>query len=272
MVSRRTQKRHEEMTFQLSKLIVTVDDSLPDVSRQETIQYDAIDTTTLLLNYQSHLLSNIVLENKTSKSKSTYVEELKHSMMVCTAVLHCALGLSRIKANKILKFLKTILKYTKEELGLKEVDTQLCLDIRSVTNQLGIEPVLFQTVCCPKCFFQYDLNNLIKVCNQRESARAKYCGADLRGEDGQPKQIYSTQSLTAWVSSILQYNDIEKELDASATHIPPEGGTQKDVWDSPLWRELKDGKTGSSFFSAPGNFGFSLFYDGFNPYGNKVAG
>lgn len=131
--------------------------------------------------------------------------------------------------------------------------------------------MLFHQICCPGCFKLYDISNTTQICSYKESPRSQACGQALQKKDGKPKRLYSTQSLIAWITGLLQMPEIESQLDQRCQHISPPDGSQWDVWDSPLWKELLD-RDGQPFFSMPGRLGFSMFFDGFNPYGNKVAG
>lgn len=282
LVTRRTRTRHEEVTQQLKEedthdqMLSTPDDQVdPSSSLSDTqITKPAIDITSLLLNYNNHLMSDLSLKDDKEQKAESYLKELRRSLMVCTALLHTTTGVSRIKIHHIITYLNHVMTYTADALGLVSTSKIVMpLEIRSITKQLAIEPVLFQTICCPSCFSQYDITDPKSICMYKESPRSRPCRTELRNVKGKPIQLYSTQSLIAWISSMMQIPKLENEFDAYATHVSPEGGYINDVWDSPLWKHFVDDQDRDRpFFSTPGNLGFSLFYDGFNPHGNKVAG
>ncbi|KAH9812352.1 hypothetical protein DFH28DRAFT_899305 [Melampsora americana] len=232
-ISRRTRTRHQEIAAQLLKESEGQTHIVPSstsVNKQVTKSQlpSPIEITSLLLNYNTHLLSQMSLHNKAQDSQTQHPDlmNLKKALMVCTALLHST-SVSRMKINHIINFLNNIMEFiTVDLVGIREnhdMKFTLPIDIRSITNQLGIEPVLFQSICCPECYSQYSITNPIRICTQQETQRARKCGADLRGAKDKPIQMYSTQSLISWISKLLQHPEIEEALELCVSHVSPQG-------------------------------------------------
>lgn len=275
-VSPQTRKRHEMEVQARPKPSSTLAAQTMTSIRTDKI---LVDTTSLLMDHVERSISKLhikVTSSATSESKQIKLMPLRQALMVFTSLLHSSLGISRQLVNSISRFTNLIMIFANEivhQNGDMALSNELAIpkDIRTINKILGIEPVLFQSMCCPDCFNQYDISDSIRVCNRKESPRSRPCGAELRDKENRPVLLYSTQSLIAWISGLLQMPGIEEAIDRQVKHSTPEGGYQNDVWDSPLWKDFKDQRD-QPFFATAGNLGFSLFYDGFNPFGNKVSG
>ncbi|EGG02814.1 uncharacterized protein MELLADRAFT_66120 [Melampsora larici-populina 98AG31] len=229
-IARRTRIRHQELTAQLG---MQAEDERPEYTSTTSINQEIvsqapspIEISNLLLNYNTHLLSKLSIHNEADDTKDSDLMDLKQALMVCTALLHST-AVSRTKIGHIIKFLNNIIKYTVDLSGRKDDWKErfvLPLDIRSITNHLGLEPVLFQTICCPGCYSQYSITDPIRICLQKETPRAKRCDTNLRGVKDKPIQMYSTQSLIAWISKLLQHPGIETALELCVSHVSPNDG------------------------------------------------
>lgn len=145
-------------------------------------------------------------------------------------------------------------------------------DVRTAMNTLSIEPKLSRTVCCPKCFKQYRLDQIPEQCTFRATRRSRVCGELLytthstrAGPLVVPRRLYNVQNFESWLEYLLCIPGIEDEIDKSYNYRPnPE--RMGSIWDSPAWRSL------GSFTTTHGNLTFSYFIDWFNPFTNKIAG
>lgn len=194
-------------------------------------------------------------------------------------------GVSRKIANTTLQSLHFILATTIQllfgALHTSGYDVQppsfdLPKDIRTIYSQ-GLEPIIIDTPCCPKCYKSYPANAIPETCTWRRSPRARICGAELwkerrtrKGGKHVPKCHFRTQSFDSWLCFFLSRPEIEDHLEQSfirnynwfqGVHTGP----MHDIQDSPAWR-------------SPGNYllsryhlVFSFYIDWFNPFTNKIA-
>ncbi|KZV82543.1 hypothetical protein EXIGLDRAFT_626883 [Exidia glandulosa HHB12029] len=146
-------------------------------------------------------------------------------------------------------------------------------DVRTAMKHLSIDPVIVRSVCCPKCFASYALDDIPEFCTWRVRRRCRPCGEPLtatrstrsQGPITVPRRLYSVQSFRSWLEWFLSRPDIEDLLEQSWAHQPSDD-SMRSTWDSPAWRSL------GNFSTTRGNLMFSLFYDSFNPLHNKIAG
>lgn len=194
------------------------------------------------------------------------------------AWLHLVAGLSRAAAGHVLKVLQIVIQLAMHLGGLLASSPsnsipslRLPHDVRTAIKALSIEPVIIRSICCSKCFKQYNLDSLPEVCLRRETPRSKPCLKQLwttrvtaRGPERVPKRLYNTQSFEDWLKFFLSRPGIEDLIDKSYQHKPTQIMTS--IWDSPAWKSL------GTFTSQYGNLTFSFFIDWFNPLTNKTAG
>ena len=197
-----------------------------------------------------------------------------------TVFVHCVKKTSRNIANIILATFGFLLNSTalagvQPSIGPYSLP-KLHQAVSTCIKQLDIDPVLRQTISCPLCFTQYALDTPVTHCQQRSSPRSHVCGEPLRGTTGRPQKLYTTQSLSHWLEVFFRrpgYADLVESHKASR-HRRNEGcdmDNMNDIWDSPLWNDLRD-SAGNPFFETAMSLGFSLFVDRFNSWGNKAAG
>jgi len=149
---------------------------------------------------------------------------------------------------------------------------RLPYNVRTAIKALSIEPAIIRSICCPKCFKQYKLDSLPKICLRRETPRSKPCLEQLWttcvtacGPECVPQRLYSTQSFEDWLKFFLSRPGIKDLIDKLYQHRPSMP-IMTSIWDSPAWKSL------GPFTSQQGNLTFSIFIDWFNPLTNKIAG
>jgi hypothetical protein len=207
-------------------------------------------------------------------------------MMACTlaAWLHVCCRLSRSATSKVLRVMEVII-LTAMNIGSLMARSSpstsntplapsftLLNDVRTAISSLPIEPRIICSICCPKCYMNYSLHDMLQVCPYKETYRSKRCGERLwmtRITKGGPRivphRLYSTQDFESWLEFFLSRPGIEDLIDKSYVH-QQSSDTMELIWDSPVWHSL------GPFTTTPGNITFSFFIDWFNPFSNKIAG
>ncbi|EPQ53429.1 hypothetical protein GLOTRDRAFT_44744 [Gloeophyllum trabeum ATCC 11539] len=204
--------------------------------------------------------------------------------LVLASWLHLCCGLSREASSRVLKVVHAIITLTfqlarlfhitsRADSDTSSMDIDMKHDVRTAMSNLSIEPILHRSVCCPKCFAQYSIQDCPDICPRRETRRSKPCGEVLwtirHGSNGGPircpRRLYSTQSFESWLTWFLSRPGIEDIIDESYAHVPS-GDTMHSIRDSPAWKSF------GSFTSTRGNLVFSYYIDWFNPLTNKIAG
>lgn len=270
MVSRRTREAHETKSLQESLIQKQIDTSTSprsQVNLSNTVDSVRLQAAALLMDHTNALMSSLSVDKLESEPHKAYQIQLRRSLMIYAGLLHTTSGLSRTEVNNTLRFLKTFQNLNAQALNLEE--TNFPLEIRTILNHLHVVPILYQSICCPTCFTQYSINDLRKHCVNRETSRSRICGSDIRNSEGKPIRLYSTQSLTSWIAMMMQLAQFEKGIQLAAEHVSPLDGSKKDVWDSELWSSVMKPVTTPQDSCT---LAFSLFEDGFNPFGNKTAG
>ncbi|KAJ6497971.1 hypothetical protein C8R47DRAFT_972276, partial [Mycena vitilis] len=207
--------------------------------------------------------------------------------LLLVAWLNLHAGFSRRTANTVLKALQfilvTVLQLVFNILQSAGVDVQppifkLPQDVRTI-YQLGMEPEIIRTACCPTCYTLYPATRPIpEICRWRRSPRAQPCGTELwrdrktrKGVKRVPARLYSTQSFDSWLRFFLARPVIEDYLAKSAqknlNRGPPSAADiMHDVQDSPAWRSL------GNYVTFQYNLVWAVYIDWFNPFTNKIAG
>ncbi|KZW01819.1 hypothetical protein EXIGLDRAFT_786697 [Exidia glandulosa HHB12029] len=189
--------------------------------------------------------------------------------LLFAAWLHLCCGLSREQAQAATLLLQLILR---EAVGNPKVN--LHHDVRTAMSTLSLEPTIFRSACCPKCFMKYDLADIPELCTRRETRRSQPCNEPLLmrrhtpvGPKQVPRRLYSMQSFDDWLVWFLSRPKIVEAIKQSYQHVPSlPGGTMYGIWDSPAWTAL------GGFTRKIGNLTFSIFIDWFNPLSNRLAG
>lgn len=206
--------------------------------------------------------------------------------MICTLViwLHLHVHVSRSVANTTLRALQLILgtifgllehAVNAAGLSIHISHTQLPRDIRSAYKHQLLEPEILRTVSCPSCFSLFKGPDIPDFCEWKETPRACPCHTSLwrtvntrKGPKRVPQKMYTTQSLSSWLSFFLSRQIIEDDLRRNFTklqnHVPQ--AEMGDIQDSPAWKHLNTSST------SPYDLTFGIYIDWFNPFTNKIAG
>jgi hypothetical protein len=207
------------------------------------------------------------------------LQEIVVLICMLASWLHLTCGLSRDAASRVLKFLFLIVRLSVRAGALlsKDMETlnafHMPLFVNSAIAQLGLEPDLIRSICCPKCFTLYSLTDCPEICPRRETPKSWPCNASLwatRHRGGHaprrvPARLYTTQSFESWLTWFLGRPGIEDLLDTSYI-ARGAGPTMHDIYDSPAWKSLGD------FCTTRRNLTFSFYIDWFNPFTNRIAG
>ncbi|POV99926.1 hypothetical protein PSHT_13313 [Puccinia striiformis] len=149
-------------------------------------------------------------------------------------------------------------------------------DIRLIIRDLHLDPEIKRTICCPRCFYLYPVDDPPHACTARATRRSQKCHEPLyksvarNPSSPQVCRYFSTQSFMDWLARFLSRPGIEDLLDKSLS-TTAESASISDIWDSNMWKTLKT-SDGKQFTGYSGNLVFSLNVDWFNPSGNKTAG
>ncbi|KAI7933362.1 hypothetical protein MJO28_017689 [Puccinia striiformis f. sp. tritici] len=149
-------------------------------------------------------------------------------------------------------------------------------DMRKIIEDLNLGPEIRRTICCPRCFYLYPIDDPPHACTARATRKSRKCLEPLFKSDSRnsssPKvhQYFSTQSFTDWLARFIARPGMEDLLEESLSETR-ESSSISDIWDSNMWKNLKTSDN-KQFTSFSGNLVFSLNVDWFNPAGNKSAG
>jgi len=190
------------------------------------------------------------------------------------AFAHLHWGLSRERASMLLYASQHIVRMALAPHWDSHDTWNPTHDIRSAVSHLRVDPVIMRTACCGKCYKSYSLNNLPLLCDWKERRTChKLCGEPLtaqrwtpQGQITVPRRFYSIQSFEDWLQWFMLRPGIETLLEKSWAHQAPNNGTMRILWDTPAWQQAMASAGGRNRLI------FGLFYDGFNPLHNKVAG
>lgn len=222
------------------------------------------------------------------------IVKLEESAIVFVISLQLLHGLSRAATRIALAALVSLLHYALHlgvQIGRYQASTgdarptavRLAIpkDPDTCCQKFDLEPTLQRSICCPGCYTNYgpwplpadDAVPVVDVCEVKESARSRACGAELwrsrRSKLGTmqriPCRLYSTQCFFSWLSFFLKLPGVEDLLDRSCSSRGS-SGIMRDIWDGPAWQSHR------AYHAESGNLTFSFFVDWFNPYTNKIAG
>lgn len=202
------------------------------------------------------------------------LQQLERMQEAIVAFAHLHWGLSRERASKLLYASQHVVRLALAPYWGSDSPWNPTFDVRSALTHLNIDPVIVRTACCGKCYKSHSLNNLPLSCDWKERGRCrKLCGEPLttqrwtpQGPITVPRRFYSIQSFDNWLQWFMLRPGIEALIEKSWAHQPPADGTMCVLWDSPAWKQAMASAGGR------GRLIFGLFYDGFNPLHNKIAG
>ncbi|THU83400.1 hypothetical protein K435DRAFT_871316 [Dendrothele bispora CBS 962.96] len=165
-------------------------------------------------------------------------------------------GASQSTANVVLRGFKFILHFIFKLFGLylhamghslDISEPNIPSDIHTVWDNIGFQPTISRTACCPTCFKNFPLNSLPTHCDFRKSPRSRPCREPLttslntrNGPKTVPRRLFSTQSFESWLESFLKRPGIEDAMDKSfATPVAIDGERMQNVWQSPEWHRVQ---------------------------------
>ncbi|POW01152.1 hypothetical protein PSTT_12679, partial [Puccinia striiformis] len=186
--------------------------------------------------------------------------------------LHVVSGLSRADSNITLVTLKSILHSFDNQRNTQTL-ASFPLDVQTAIDWLKIEPSIYRTLCCPRCFKISKPHLQLKICDHQETSRSQKCHTELFNDKDKPLRQYSTQSFREWIIKFIQRDGIEDLLLQSSRYSSPSSDPsfRRCIWDGSIWSTFED-SDGEPFHQRLGNLSFGIYVDWFNPQGNKVAG
>jgi Transposase family tnp2 len=219
------------------------------------------------------------------------LEPITLACYILVATLHLFCGVSIEHCHFVLEVLRSIVTLVSEastSLISKQTVSSIYSDIRTVVDIMDLEPKTKAFVCCPKCFFLYNVDtndpqsSYPEHCTHRDAPDSEPCGRRLRKQrkrqDGHvelPSREFLYQDMKQWVASLYARSDLKDHLEPRPSLDRIDPNEISDIWDAPCLQEFlgPDGKT--PFINGPANEGrliFSLNMDGFNPYRNMAGG
>ena len=160
-------------------------------------------------------------------------------------------------------------------------------DLRTVLDELKLEPSTKAYVCCPRCFSCYPFTpgdtTYPTHCTKQDTPSSPVCSRLLRKtitvkgvHRSMPSRQFLHHDMKQWLARLYSRPGMEAHLDRDIfTENGQDARTHRDVWDAPALRTFLGPDGHSPFMRRPGNEGrliFSLCMDGFNPYRVKEAG
>ncbi|MBW0495595.1 hypothetical protein O181_035310 [Austropuccinia psidii MF-1] len=202
--------------------------------------------------------------------------------------------MSREKCQIARNYLIRIITLSKEVNNSNSIQRQIPKDVRTVIKKLDLTPELNQYVCCPKCYFTYDIEVAPHHCQYKNFPNSPPCGAmlfcqasfirplyhvrsisthysrDCRSQKKQkPSSIYVTQDFSNWLKWFVPQN--EDLIEDWENSLVTTSDTTYDYQQSPAWEALYP-KSQQNKNTTTLKIAFSLFTDWFNPLSNKAAG
>ena len=160
-------------------------------------------------------------------------------------------------------------------------------DIRTVLDELRLEPTTKAYVCCPRCFTCYPFSpgdtTYPTHCTKQDTPSSRVCNRRLRKtvtvkgvRRSMPSRQFLHHDMKQWLARLYSRPGMESLLDRDIlAETGQNPATHRDIWDAPALRTFLGPDGHSPFIKRPGSEGrliFSLCMDGFNPYRMKEAG
>ncbi len=199
---------------------------------------------------------------------------------VLMAILHLLSGVSYSACRFFITGFKLALCLAAGESGdSTSYQDELPNRVEDILNFLALEPKARSFVCCPKCFYIYDIESPFPdKCTNVEHPDDDLCNRSLRssgrGKRLMPVRQYLMQDFGEWLARLYARPGMEAVLDHEPGDRSHPSGIMTDIWDAPILRDFKDSE-GKPFFGGQkkdSRLAFSLNMDGFNPLTNKQAG
>lgn len=207
--------------------------------------------------------------------------------------LNVVAGCSRNTCKFVLQVIKILIEITLRRGGrdITQEDMEMLnkfpKDPRTARQALNIEPTTTTYACCPKCSFPHPPKNRGKgvmeypaLCQNRRFKSEKPCHTLLtkKGVRNQesirvPIRPYVMQDFHSFLGRLYSQDGIEESILLMQKLRRSNPEVLLDIRDGAAARELKD-MDGKPFLESKDELRtiWSLSYDGFNPYHNKIAG
>lgn len=159
-------------------------------------------------------------------------------------------------------------------------------DPRTIVDRIDLDPRTISYLQCPACYALYEYTGVppsaepdLKTCTHRPTPTSPPCNVPLWTERRLgtkivmvPRRKYVHQSLKEWMGRMLSRPGVEEIIDnaPNRTHT----GRVEDIWDAPVFHNVRDDDDGLPFFAergTEGRYAFSLGADSFHPLGNLEA-
>jgi hypothetical protein len=207
--------------------------------------------------------------------------------------LNVIAGCSRDTCRFVLLMIKILLEITLRRggRGLTQEDMEMLKtfpkDPRTARHALNVEPTTTTYACCPRCSFPHPPTDRGKgimeypaLCQYRRFKSDEPCHAQLtkkgvRNDESirVPLRPYVMQDFRSFLGGLYSREGIEESILLMQKLQKSNPEVLLDIQDGAAARELK-GVDGELFLESKDELRtiWSLSYDGFNPYHNKIAG
>ncbi|CAD6915005.1 unnamed protein product, partial [Tilletia caries] len=175
--------------------------------------------------------------------------------MTLVAALSSFFGLGRQAAGLLLVFFATVISPL-----LATPGSTPPRQLATVRKQLGLVPHLVHYAVCPAC------ERLSLVADASEECQA--CGEILYERAGKPVILFVYQTLTSWLSWLLQQPGIEAAL--QEWRDEPPSTTMRDVYDGAAWQSERD-VNGRPFTDHTLSLLTALGIDWFSPFRSQYT-
>lgn len=200
------------------------------------------------------------------------------------ATLHLLAHLSHMDSTFLLSGMKLLAKmmlssFEGEDIFKDTLIDSIPSDVRTVVDEMNIEPETEAFVCCPKCYCTYSMDDYPPNCTNRPIPGGEVCRRSLRkfkdNDIAVPIRTFLCQNVRQWLARMYARPDIEEILDRNPYEHDREDNVMDDIWDGSVLKEFL-GPDGKSFIrddlGSESRLVFGLNQDGLNPYGNRIAG
>jgi hypothetical protein len=160
-------------------------------------------------------------------------------------------------------------------------------DIRTVLDEMNLEPSTKAFVCCPRCFSCYPFTpgetTYPTHCTRQDTPTSRVCNRLLRKtvtvkgvRRTMPSRQFLYHDIKQWLARLYCRPGMEEYLDRDVlADVDRDSEQHFDIWDAPTLRNFPGPDGRVPFVQRSGSEGrlmFSLCMDGFNPYQMKEAG
>ena len=291
-------KRDKMLSSQTSTLLGEVDKQLAEILHMKRGDWEeqrksawckknsfVVDTSTRLRSFGHPTAYQNCPDAYVDGSISSF-DSITLTWYLLVAILHLLCGLSHEDCALILATAQVLLKMTPQTLDSQFIDVPR--DVRTVIKDLRLLPKTVSYICCPKCFYLYancdaaDDEAPPDRCANHPIPDGPRCNRLLRKMTRQmpgaapiwtPTREFLYHDIKDWLGRLYSRPGFEEYLDRDNGI----GSDPTEVWDIMESSEVQNflGPDEKPFLKRPGNEGRVMFCfneDGFNPYGNRLAG